>query len=267
VRLIFERFRLDGSGLAVVRYFVQHGLLMPGRDPATQQPRWTAPHYSIVTHILHNPVYAGAYAYGRREPRAVLVDGQVRRVVRRRAQDAWPVCLHDLHPAYISWEEFMANQHKLRNNAPSKLPDRSGSARRGQALLQGLVLCGRCGHRMSVHYSGQSTRAFYTCRTPLQYGAEHPFCWLVTAQRVDDAVAKLFLDTVQVPEIELGLAVVREAERQAAEVDRQWKLRLDRARYDARLAERRYKAVDPDQRVVARTLEREWNDALQELDA
>jgi DNA invertase Pin-like site-specific DNA recombinase len=267
VRLIFERFRLDGSGLAVVRYFVQHGLLMPGRDPASQQKRWAAPHYSIVTLMLHNPVYAGAYVYGRRELRAVLVDGQVRRVLRWRAQDAWQVCLHDHHPAYISWEEFMANQRKLRNNVPSRLPDHSGSARKGHALLQGLVLCGRCGRKMNVHYAGRFARASYTCRTPLKYGGEHPFCWLVAGRRIDDAVAQLFLDTVQVPEIELGLAVVHEAERQAAEVDRQWKLRLERARYDARLAERRYKAVDPDQRVVARTLEKEWNDTLEELGA
>jgi DNA invertase Pin-like site-specific DNA recombinase len=267
VRLIFERFRLDGSGFAVVRYFVQHGLLMLGHDPATQQQRWVAPRYSIVNHMLHNPVYAGAYVYGRREMRAVLVDGQVRHVLRWRAQDAWPVCLHDHHPAYISWEEFMANQRKLRNNVSSWLPDHSGATRKGHALLQGLVLCGKCGRKMNVYYAGQFARVRYACRTPGKYGSEHPFCWLVAGGRIDEAVAKLFLDTVQVPEIELGLAVVREAERQAVEVDRQWKLRLERARYDARLAERRYKAVDPDQRVVARTLEKEWNDTLQELDA
>jgi hypothetical protein len=161
----------------------------------------------------------------------------------------------------------MTNQRKLRNNAPSKLPDHSGAARKGHALLQGIVLCGRCGRKMSVYYDGRFARARYACRRPLQYGGEHPFCWLVAGQRIDDAVAQLFLDTIRVPEIELGLAVVHEAERQAAQVDQQWKLRLERARYEARLAERRYKAVDPDQRVVARTLEKEWNDALQELDA
>jgi len=267
VRLIFDRFHLDGSGLAVVRYFVQHGLLMPAYDSATHRCRWLTPRYSIVSHMLHNPVYAGAYVYGRREYRARLVDGQIRRGIFRRAQDAWPVCLYDRHPAYISWEEFMANQRKLRNNTPPRLPDQSGSARRGHALLQGIVLCGKCGGKMRVYYTGRFARAQYVCRKPLQYGSEHPFCWLVAGQRIDDALAQIFLDAVQVPEIELGLAVIREGERQAAQVEQQWKLRLERARYEAQLAERRYKAVDPDLRVVARTLEKDWNDALQELEA
>jgi DNA invertase Pin-like site-specific DNA recombinase len=267
VQMIFERFRLESSGLAVVRYFVQHQLLMPAYDTATRRCCWGAPRYSIVSHMLRNPVYAGAYVYGRREVRARLVDGQIRRSLLGRAQEAWPVCLHDHHPAYISWEEFMANQRKLRNNTPPRFPDQSGSARRGHALLQGIVLCGKCGGKMSVYYNGRFARAHYACRKPLRYGSVRPFCWLVAAQRIDDAVAQLFLDAVQVPEIELGLAIVREAERQAAQVEQHWKLRLERARYEAQLAERRYKAVDPDLRVVARTLEKEWNDTLQELDA
>jgi DNA invertase Pin-like site-specific DNA recombinase/DNA-binding transcriptional MerR regulator len=267
VRLIFERFRLDGSGYAVVRYFLERGLLMPGRDPMTMESRWDAPRYATVIRVLHNPIYAGAYVYGRRELRAMLVDGQVKRGIRKRAQDAWTVCLHDLHPAYISWEEFMANQRKLLSKAPPRLPDQSGAPRRGPALLQGLALCGRCGRRMTIRYFGRSAGVRYECRAPLRRGGDRQVCWMVSGPRIDEAVAELFLNTVQVPEIELGLEVVHQAEQQAAEIDKQWKLRLERARYDARLAERRYKAVDPDNRVVARSLEREWNEKLQELDA
>lgn len=119
---------------------------------------------------------------------------------------------------------------------------------------------------MTVRYQGALRRAHYECRTPARHTGQSPMCWSVSAQTIDDAVSKLFLEVVQPSDIELGLAVVREAERQAEEIDRQWRLRLDRARYEARLAERRYKAVDPDNRVVARTLEHEWNDKLHEIE-
>jgi hypothetical protein len=161
----------------------------------------------------------------------------------------------------------MSNQRKLNDNRGDlQRPDRRGAARQGHALLQGLVLCGKCGHKMTVSYQGKLDCARYECRAPLKSGSDRSFCWTVMAERIDEAVTKLFLDTVQPPEIELGLAVLREAEQQAAEIDQQWTLRLDRAQYEARLAERRYKAVDPDNRVVARTLEGEWNNKLRELE-
>ena len=128
--------------------------------------------------------------------------------------------------------------------------------------MQGLVLCGRCGHRMQTSYR-DSARPSYECRRLSDKGN----CWTVSAAGIDEAVARLLLETVQPPEIELSLAVTREVERQAQEVERQWRLRLERARYEAQLAERRYKAVDPDNRVVARTLEREWNEKLSELES
>jgi hypothetical protein len=158
----------------------------------------------------------------------------------------------------------MANQKKLHENRTSSRSalDQRGAAREGHALLQGLVLCGRCGHRMNTQYCGNRRRAVYQCYSNIGTG----LCWSVPARAIDQAVVALFLDVVKPPEIELALAVVREAERQGSEVDRQWTLRLERARYEAQLAERRYKAIDPDHRVVARTLEREWNDKLTELE-
>jgi DNA invertase Pin-like site-specific DNA recombinase len=268
IQLVFKRFRLDGSAYAVVRYFARHRLQLPGRNPVTGEPHWIAPRYSLVLRIIHNPAYAGVYVFGRTEQRMTLVDGNVRRrCVTYRSQDAWKVCLYNRHPAYISWEEFMANQHRLRDNLTSlQLPDQRGAAREGQALLQGLVLCGKCGHRMTVYYQGRKAKAQYRCRATSIQGDGGFHCWVVPSRRIDEATTKLFLEAVQPSEIELGLAVAREAEHQAAEVERQWKLRLDRAEYEVRLAERRYKAVDPDNRVVAQTLEREWNDNLRELE-
>src|SRR5262249_1734572 len=157
-----------------------------------------------------NPTYAGAYVFGRHEERMALVNGQLRRRrVTRLAQGDWKTCLQNHHPAYIAWEEFMANQQKLRDNRTNaSSPGQHGAAREGHALLQGLALCGRCGHRMATRYQGALRRAQYECRTPTQYRGEGRVCWTVSAQAIDEAVARLFLDAVQPPEIELGLAVV-----------------------------------------------------------
>jgi DNA invertase Pin-like site-specific DNA recombinase len=268
VHLLFERFRLDGSACAVQRYLASNGLMMPVRDPRTQQVRWGPANYSHILNMLRNPAYAGTYVYGRHERRAALVEGEVKRQhTTRVAQEAWKVCLHNHHPAYISWEEYMANQKKLEANAANFCqPHQRGAAREGSALLQGLALCGRCGTRMSVRYHGTPFRAHYECCRRKRDDQDTWRCWKIRAEPIDRAVAQLFLETVQPPEIELSLAVAREVEHQAHEIEQQWKLRLERALYEARLAERRYKVVDPEMRVVARTLEREWNEKLSELE-
>lgn len=259
VRLVFERFRLDGSAYAVARYFIRHGLEVPARSAVGRVLAWGPARHSLIVSMLHNPIYAGAYAWGRVERRVGLVDGQKRQRQRKLPQDEWKVCLRDRHPGYISWDEFMTNQDKLKQNRTRPDAHHRGAARDGSALLQGLMLCGRCGHRMHVEYCGDSRRAIYQCRSVMNAGQ----CYVVPAKAMDDAVARLFLETIKPPELELGLAVLHEVERQAGDIDRQWKLRLERAQYEARLCERRYKAVDPDNRVVARTLEREWNDKLE----
>lgn len=263
VLLVFERFRIDGSAYGVARYLGRHGLNVPVRSPAERDLRWARINTSRVLNMLHNPIYAGAYAYGRNENRIGLVDGQKRRFSRELPQDEWKVCLQARHPGYISWDEYMANKEKLDQNRTRPKTHRRGAAREGSALLQGLALCGRCGHRMHVDYCGATRRAVYQCPKKI---TEVVACYCLPAKAVDDAVARLFLDMVKPPEITLALAVVREVERQASDVDRQWALRLERASYEARLAERRYKAIDPDNRVVARTLEREWNEKLEAIE-
>jgi DNA invertase Pin-like site-specific DNA recombinase len=268
VRLIFERFRIDGSMGGVVRYFAGRGLMMPARDCTTQLVRFIAPNSSSVRSFLKNPTFTGAYVYGRSERRAGLVGGKlVRRMVTHGEPQAWKICLRDHHPAYISWDEYMANQKKLiENRTNHRTVDQRGAAREGSALLQGLALCGRCGSRMHVRYQGKHGQAQYYCQDLDPKTAKMRICFNVSATRIDQAMTKLLLEAVKPAEIEIGLAVMHEVEHQAAEVERQWTLRLDRARYEAHLAERRYKAVDPDNRVVARSLEREWNDKLGEVE-
>lgn len=267
VHLVFKRFRLEGSAYAVVRYFARNGLKIPSHHQHTRELQWEAPRYGTILNILHDPIYTGAYVYGRNERHTTLVNGQIRQRRTRLPQEAWKVLLRDHHPAYLSWEEFMGNQKKLQaNRARFTVPDQHGAAREGAALLQGLVLCGQCGHRMKTKYYGPLRRAYYECRRGDKHIGGKSTCWTVATADIDEAVADLFLKMVQPPEIELSLAVTREVQRQVDEVNRQWKLRLERARYEAQLAERRYKAVDPDNRVVARTLEREWNERLLELE-
>ena len=263
VRLVLQRFRIDGSAYGVLQYLERQGLQMPALDKATGEVRWGPPSFSHILDILHNPAYAGAYVFGRRTSRVGLVEGNPRRRTRRLPESEWKICLRDRHPAYITWDEFLANQRKLGSN---RMIGSRGPAREGSALLQGLAICGRCGRPMSPRYHRGDASAVYACVSlTVRPGADRQ-CWAVSARAIDRAVATLFLQVVHVPELELALAVARETERQAQEVERQWALRRERLAYDARLAERRYKAVDPDNRVVARTLEREWNEKLREVE-
>lgn len=264
IHLVFERFRIDGSAMGVMRHFVNNGLLLPARVSATGEIVWNKARATPVTNILKSPIYTGTYVYGRREERVGLVNGRMRRrQVSQIPREDWKACLHDHHPAYITWDQYMANQEKLNANRTNHAsPDQRGAAREGLALLQGLVLCGRCGRRMTVRYQG--VRPQYVCCSAKKQGA--PGCWSVSGTAIDEAVVQVFLDAAQPPEIELALAVANEASHQADEIDRQWRLRLDRVRYEAGLTERRYKAVDPDNRVVARTLERDWEEKLRELE-
>jgi DNA invertase Pin-like site-specific DNA recombinase len=264
IQLVFDRFRVEGSAHGVLMYLERERIQMPAYDKSKGYVCWGRPSFGHILDILHNPIYAGAYVYGRHLSRMRLVDGNVRRRTTKVSESDWKACLRDHHPAYISWEEFVANQHKLRENRANASP---GAAREGSALLQGLAVCGRCGRRMSPEYHPSRAGGIaYVCQSlTVRSGAGHR-CWTVSGRAIDDATAQVFLEAMDIPDIELSLAVVRETERQAQEVARQWALRRERLAYEARLAERRYKAVDPDNRVIARTLEREWNDKLTELE-
>lgn len=262
IELVFRRFRVEGSALATVRYFQQHDLLFPIRRAAMQSVEWRRLRPSTVVRLLRSPIYTGTYVYGRREDRAVLADGKLRGVrTINLPEHEWKVCLHDQHPGYIRWEEYVENVNRLRENHMSW--EAKGAPGEGPALLQGLAICGKCGGRMTVGYGpGGKT---YMCRSAADAGRWARRCWGVTGERIEDAVVAAFLQVAQPPELDLALAVTQEAERQADDLDAQWRLRLERARYEARMAERRYLAVDPENRNVASTVEAEWERRLREL--
>jgi DNA invertase Pin-like site-specific DNA recombinase len=270
VALLYERFRIDASAYAVMRYFAQQGLRFPSRRyhrDGRCEVVWKPLSHSRVLAVVKNPIYAGAYVYGRRQERMGLVDGQIRRRrLRYLPLPEWLVCIRDAHPGYISWAEYIEVQEKLRQNRTNQAwLDQRGAPREGAALLQGLVLCGKCGRRMTVRYQDRRW-LHYECRKRGQQIGDGKTCFGLPGQPIDKAVEDLFLQTMCPPEIELGLAVAREVEKQSSRVDQQWSMRLERARYDARKAEQRYKAIDPENRLVARNLEREWNERLREVE-
>jgi DNA invertase Pin-like site-specific DNA recombinase len=264
ISMVFQRFRITGTAGGVMRYFSENGVRFPQLDPKYVL-RWDNPTWKLIHGILKNPLYAGAYAYGRRPRRKILVDGEIRRDrTTMLPVDRWPICLPDSHPGYITWDEFLKNQERLRGNMTSRqYPEQRGAPRNGQGLLQGLVLCGRCGQRMRPKYLGRTNIAYYFCeRGRLEAGSA---CWTVAARAIDEAVERVFLETMQSSELDLSLEVVRQVEAQSRDVDRQWQMQLERARYVARQAERRYQSVDPENRLVARTLETAWESSLRDL--
>jgi len=266
VRLVFAKFAELGSAKAVVRYCRQAGLPLPARPlrgPAPHPLQWDTARASRVLAMLKNPAYAGAYVYGRsvQDPTRRRPGQRHSGIVRRPPED-WPICLQEVYPAYLSWDEFMANQARLRDNQSRLREDRRGAPRQGQALLQGLARCGRCAGPMTLHYSGpQGAWPVYKCRShQAEYGGAA--CQEVRALAVDAAVEQLVLAALAPDQLALALAALDELDADARGLRRQWALRLERARYEAQRAERQYQAVEPEHRLVARSLERQWEAAL-----
>lgn len=270
VRLLFATFRRTGSAEQVVRHFAREGLRWPRRlttGPRAGEVVWGRLEHSRVLDILHNPRYAGAFVYGRRRQRKVGVTGQTR--YRRLPQAEWKVFLPTAHPGYLSWEEFETNQATLRANAQSRGLDRRRSpAREGVALLQGLVICGRCGERMTVRYIVRQGHPapYYVCQRQGIATAQR-ICESLPGATLDDAVAEAVLAAVTPAALEVALEVFEELRARKADVDRLRRAQVDRAREEAELAQRQFLLVRPEHRLVADSLERQWNEALMRLAA
>jgi hypothetical protein len=272
LRLVFRKFQELGSAKAVVRYLRAAGLpvpVRPLRGPAPHPVRWEVAQSSRVLAILKNPAYAGAYTYGkqttdpaRRQP------GRPHTGIVRRPRDAWPVLFLDHHPAYLTWPEFLANQARLAANQSRYRAAAAGNGapRKGQALLQGIALCGRCGAQMSLHYSGAAGEfPVYKCLGDRREGGAHT-CQEVRGLGLDAEVERLFLAALEPDQLAIALATLEQLDQEAAALDQQWRLRVERARYEAERARRQYDLCEPEHRLVARTLERQWEEKLRELD-
>jgi DNA invertase Pin-like site-specific DNA recombinase len=263
VRLIFDQFDRQGTVHGLLRYLVCHQIQVPVRARARAiqgQLGWHRPNRPTLLNLLHHPVYAGAYRYGHRP-----TDPRKRKPGRRHTgklvlrPEGCAVLLRDRLPAYITWERFCANQERLADNRARH--DALGAPRQGAALLGGLIRCGRCGRRMAIHYQGQKYGHCYGCgRAYSDYG--EPFCQSLSGRRLDELVAGQILQAVQPAALEASLAAVADIEHERAELTRHWQLRIERAAYEAERAGRQYRACEPENRLVARTLEGNWEETL-----
>jgi DNA invertase Pin-like site-specific DNA recombinase/transposase/uncharacterized small protein (DUF1192 family) len=265
VELVFSRMLELQSVSGVCKALLHEGLRFPRRDISDRSIRWERPYYRAVYMMLTNPIYAGTYAWGRSKVvTEVEPDGTRRTRQRSKPRDEWDVVLDDHHPAYVSRQNFNRIQQMIDRNRPTVRHEAALTLREGSALLQGIVRCGRCGRSMMVRYaktSGQRTMPTYACSAArVQNRAKH--CQSVGGRRLEMAVSRLFLDAMAEGQLEIHLAALRAlSERDDATVT-QLELQLERARYEAARVERQYNVVEPENRVVARTLESRWNESL-----
>jgi DNA invertase Pin-like site-specific DNA recombinase len=266
IRAFFDTFRRMGSATAIVKTFRDRQLLFPRharhgiRDTGT---RWVPLLHARALWILHNPRFAGAFFFGRNRQRR----GDTRIVIERLPRDEWTALIPNAHPGYITWEEFEDNQRRLRENAQAHGGDRRRSpAREGPALLQGLVVCGRCGDRMTVRYHRRHGGLWptYVCqRRGIAQGA--PICQSIPGRGLDDAIGGVLVETVTPLTLEMALTVQQEIQARLDETDRLHRRAVECARYEADLARSRYLQVDSANRLVADELEAQWNRALQQV--
>jgi DNA invertase Pin-like site-specific DNA recombinase len=262
LRLVFEKFEQLGSARQVLMWLREHDISLPSKGfPGTGPVRWCSPTYSMVIGFIRNPAYAGAYTYGRTAPTQEVVNGQLQKKRVFKPMSDWRVLIRDHHPGYISWEQFEQNQQALAENAFMTKTRGRKSARGGKLLLAGLLRCRRCGHMLHVSY-GRGHDGRYECRQMNKANAA-PRCIGFMARRIDAAVREQVLSAVQGPALKAAIDAVATAAQQEARERDAVKLELQQARYEASLAQRRYEAVDPAQRLVASELEARWNAALE----
>ena len=267
LRHLFTTFEATGSATAVVKAFRAAGLTFPWRHkkgPRKGEVDWQPLRHHTVLRVLHNPRYAGAFTYGRRRDQ-MLPGGKRSSITLPR--DQWTSFIPGTHPGYITLDQWEANIAKLAANAAAHGRDRAaGPPREGAALLQGIIICGRCGGRMTVRYHtrGSGQVPTYACQRD---GIENarPFCAIIPGHTLDQHIGQLLIDTLTPLAVEAALQVSAELQQRAGHADALRAAHVERARYHADLARRRYLAVDPANRLVAGTLEADWNTALRAL--
>ena len=267
IELVFAQFAQRGSCRQVAFALRQAGVLLPRRQTAgfdRGQLLWKQATDAAVYEIVQNPAYAGAFVYGRRpgDPARRMVSGRTIQV--RKPREEWMTIQHDVYPAYITWEQYMANQERLQRNATdftARMGQAQGAARQGAALLQGLVVCGVCGHHLNVAYKPAPR---YFCNAHLKR-LQGPVCISVSGASLEAVVVQAFFEALQPAQLDALDAVLAAQEAERARLLEHWDERIKRAQYAAHLAQRQYHAVDPDNRLVAGELERRWEAALREL--
>jgi DNA invertase Pin-like site-specific DNA recombinase len=271
IRTVFERFAEFGSARRVWLWFRSEGLSFPLQTTPAGLPgpiHWVIPTYTALHHILTNPVYAGAYTYGKTKyERYIDEHGAVRKRIRHLPMEQWAVLIPDHHPGFIDWATFQANQARLDSNTRPQPHQSGGAVREGSALLQGLVTCGHCGRRLHVHYRGRNSAPGYHCAGKDLVNGRGVYCLNVGGTLIEQAVANAFLEAITPAAIEAARLSVEQLQSNHDAALSQWRLEVERTRYEAERAERRYRTVEPENRLVARGLETEWENRLRDLAA
>ena len=268
VRFLFDAFRQIGTAYGVVHSFSKEGIRFPKRSYGGAWDGkliWGRLTGSRVLCVLKNPSYAGAYVHGRYQSvKEIAPDGALCSKSKEMPMSAWTVLIKDHHEAYISWDEFMHNKdvlEKNRTNGEETLI--GGAAREGLALLQGLLLCGHCGRRVTVRYKGNGgLYPTYECNWLRREGLSTGSCLQIRCDLLDQPIVERILEAIKPKQIEIAIKTLEELDRRENVIDHQWQMRIERAQYEVNLAQRRYEEVDPSNRLVAATLERCWNGAL-----
>ena len=265
---VFAKFKELGSVRKVWLWFRSEGLLFPMRRHMKDPIRWVVPTYTAIHHVLTNPVYAGAYLYGRcRHERYVDEQGRLRRRTRHLPMAEWSVLLPEHHPGYIDWATFQANQARIDSNIHPQPHQGGGAVREGAALLQGLARCGKCGRRLHTHYRGRNASPGYHCSGKDIVQGRGVYCLNVGGVQIDQAVVDAFLQALTPAAVEATELALQQLQADQDAALSQWRLAVERARYEAERAERQYKTIEPENRLVARTLETEWEKRLRDLAA
>ena len=268
IRNVFARFAETGSARRVWLWFRSQGLTFPLQMHQGAEIRWVEASYTAIHHVLTNPVYAGAYAYGKTRRETVL-DGSGGRKKRLRhlPRSEWQVLIPEHHPGFIDWQTYEANQQRIAQNTRPGPHMAGGAVREGSALLQGLASCGHCGRRLHTHYRGRAGAPGYHCPGKVLVEGRGAYCLNVGGVQIDAAVTQAFIAALEPAKLAAALAAAERLEADREAMLKHWQLGVERASYEAERAERRYRAVDPDNRLVARGLEREWEECLRALEA
>ncbi|MFC1611815.1 recombinase family protein, partial [Myxococcota bacterium] len=272
IRILFDTFKEIGSAYGVVRYFAQNELKFPKRAYGGAWDGkliWGNLVHGRIRDVLRNPAYAGIYVYGRYGcEKTITEEGKIKTKIHEKPMDEWDVLIKDHHEAYVSWDDFVEHRAMLARNQTNRKEQRlPGPAREGLALLQGLLLCADCGRKISVRYKGNGgIYPTYQCTWRKRDGLSQRHCIDVSCAPLDQAISERVVQVLHPSELKVAICAFEELERRSTAVDRQWQLKIERAEYEAQLAQRRYEEVDPSNRLVASTLERRWNEALVNLE-
>lgn len=266
IHTVFEKFAQMGSVRQVWLWFQSKQLHFPLQTNTLQEIKWVTASYHAIHSVLTNPVYAGVYAYGKTKQKSFVDEtGQVKKRVKRLPQSQWAVLINDHHKGFIDWETYEMIQARIAKNTRPVAHQPTGAIREGAALLQGLATCGKCGRRLRVYYQGKHSTPGYYCAANKVMEGRAEYCMRVGGVKIDEAVTNAFLDAITPASMEAALLAEKNIEVDHNAAIAQWQLQVERLRYEADRAERRYRTVEPENRLVARTLETRWELCLSKL--